>query len=62
MHNESDNRSCEPRDDFCACSIPFLDNMPDEQRHIIQEKTIKKLLKKKSTLFQEGIRLTEYIL
>ncbi|MCI6824387.1 MAG: Crp/Fnr family transcriptional regulator [Ruminococcus bromii] len=54
MHNENEKQFCEQCDDFCACSIPFLDNMPDEQRHIIQEKTIKKELKKKSTLFHEG--------
>ncbi len=45
---------CENCKDNDICSIPFLDNMPEEQKKYLQERAVKKTYPKKSLLFHEG--------
>ncbi len=45
---------CELCGEEKACSIPFLENMPPEQRIFLQQRTIKKTLNTRSMLFREG--------
>ena len=45
---------CSNCSDSDICSIPFLDNMPEDQKKFLQLKAVKKIYFKKSLLFHEG--------
>lgn len=52
---EDDNMNyCNNCSDSDICSIPFLDNMPEEQKEYLQLRAVKKTYSKKSRLFHEG--------